>query len=171
MGRFWAKLCLVLGLVLVVFSAAAQAPRQMTVAQLEAFIKSSIQLKMPDQQVADYVHKVKLTNKLDERTVEDLQGAGAGRRTVAALKELITGSAALSAPPPPGAKPEPVVIPSPDSVEQKRILAEITQKALEYSENLPNFLCDEVTRRHGDPSGQENWRLLDTVQELSLIHI
>lgn len=120
---------------------------------------------MPDQQVADYVHKVRLTNKLDERTVEDLQGLGAGRRTVAALKELIVGSSSLSAPPPPGAKPVPVIIPPPDSIEQKRILAEITQKALEYSNNLPNFLCEEVTRRHGDPTGSENWRLLDTIQE------
>jgi hypothetical protein len=157
-------LVLTLGLCLAAPGAVAQA-RQMTVGQLEAFIKSSIQLKMPDQQVADYVHKVKLTNKLDARTVEDLQGAGAGKRTVAALKDLITESSALSAPPPPGAKPAPVVIPAPDSVEQKKILEDITQKALEYSENLPNFLCDEVTRRHGDPSGQENWRLLDTIQE------
>lgn len=163
MGR-WTKLWF--GLALTAALAVAQAQRQMSVAQLEAFIKSSIQLKMPDQQVADYVHKIKLTNKLDERTVEDLQGQGAGRRTVLALKELITGSSALSAPPPPGAAPPPpVVIPAPDSIEQKRILAEVTQNALAYTENLPNFLCEEVTRRHGDPTGQENWRLIDTVQE------
>src|SRR5579862_2513687 len=93
--RFFVGVLLLCGLLLVALSAAAQAQRQMSVAQLETFIKSSIQLKMPDQQVADYVHKVKLTNKLDERTVEDLQGLGAGRRTVAALKDLITGSASL----------------------------------------------------------------------------
>jgi hypothetical protein len=158
----------ILGLALAWFTlaaASAQAQRQMSVAQLEAFIKSSIQLKMPDQQVADYVHKIKLTNKLDERTVEDLQGQGAGRRTVLALKELITASSSLSAPPPPDAPQAPVVIPAPDSIEQKRILAEITQNALAYTENLPNFLCEEVTRRHGDPTGQENWRLIDTIQE------
>ncbi len=137
----------------------------MTVAQLQTFIKSSIQLKMPDQQVADYVHKVKLTDKLDEKTVEDLQGLGAGRKTVAAMKELVTDSSTLTVAPPPQAKPAPVVIPPPDSIEQKKILDEITQKALEYSNNLPNFLCDEVTRRHGDPTGKENWRLIDTIQE------
>jgi len=154
-----------IGLALVALMAAGQAQRQMSVAQLETFIKSSIQLKMPDQQVADYVHKIKLTNRLEARTVEDLQGLGAGKRTVAALKELITETAELSAPPPPEAKPVPVEIPAPDSVEQKRILADITQKALDYSNSLPNFLCDEVTRRHADPTGKENWRLIDTVQE------
>jgi len=159
----WVKLWL--GLAFAAALVVAQAQRQISVAQLETFIKSSIQLKMPDQQVADYIHKIKLTNKLDERTVEDLLGQGAGKRTVAALKELITESSALSAPPPPGAAPAPVVIPAPDSIEQKRILAEITQNALAYTENLPNFLCEEVTRRHGDPTGQENWRLIDTVQE------
>jgi hypothetical protein len=159
----WNKLWF--GLTLTAALAFAQTQRQMSVAQLVTFVKSSIQLKMPDQQVADYVHKIKLSNKLDERTVEDLQGQGAGRRTVAALKELITESSSLSAPPPPGAAPQPVIIPAPDSIDQKRILAEITQNALTYTENLPNFLCEEVTRRHGDPTGQENWRLIDTVQE------
>jgi hypothetical protein len=159
----WNKLWF--GLALTAALACAQAQRQMSVAQLVTFVKSSIQLKMPDQQVADYIHKIKLTNKLDERTVEDLLGQGAGKRTVAALKELITGSSSLSAPPPPDAAPAPVIVPAPDAIEQKRILAEITQNALAYTENLPNFLCEEVTRRHGDPTGQENWRLIDTVQE------
>jgi len=155
-----------LGLALTAALALAQAQRQMTVAQLETFIKSSIQLKMPDQQVADYVRKIKLTNKLDEKTVEDLQGQGAGKRTVAALKELITESASLAPPPPPGEPPPPPVLPpAPGSIEQQRILGEITQNALAYTANLPNFLCEEVTRRHGDPTGQENWRLIDTVQE------
>src|SRR5262245_23306248 len=88
---------------------AGSAQRQMTVAQLEAFIKSSIQMKMPDRQVADYVGKIKLTNKLAERDVEELQGLGAGPRTVAALKTLSSASAGLIAPPPPEVKPAPVV--------------------------------------------------------------
>lgn len=160
----WQKLSL--GLTLTAALMFAQAEKQMSVAQLEAFVQSSIQLKLPDQQVADYVHKIKLTNKLDEKTVEDLQGKGAGKRTVAALKELITASASLAAPPPPGAPPPPPVLPpAPGSIEQKKILAEITQNALAYTDNLPNFLCEEVTRRHVDTTGQDNWRLIDTVQE------
>ena len=54
------------------------------------------------------VKRLKLTNRLDAGTVEDLQGLGAGPRTLAALRELITASASLpvaapvAPPPPPG---------------------------------------------------------------------
>jgi hypothetical protein len=144
---------------------AACAQLQMSVAQLRAFIRSSIQMKHDDVKVAQYVKKIKLSDKLDDRTVEELQGMGAGPRTVAALRALSEISATLPAPPPPP-PPKPVVtIPPPDSIEQKRILAEITQNALNYSKNLPNFICTQVTRRNTDPSGMENWRLMDTIQE------
>src|SRR5712692_1415560 len=157
------RLRLILALILATVAVYAQ--RQMTVAQLVTFLKSSIQMKNDDRQVADFVRKVRLTNKLDARTIEELQGAGIGPRTLAALRELSASTATLAAPPP-AAPPAPIAtIPPPNSVEQKKILAEITQNALDYSRNLPNFICTQVTRRHGDPSGQENWRTLDTIQE------
>ena len=73
--------------------------------------------------------------------MEELQGLGAGRLTVAALRTLMTESASLPpAPPPP---PKPVVtaapMPIPSEAEQKRILGEITEGALSYSTGLPNF--------------------------------
>ena len=45
----------------------------LTVAQLIMFIRSSVQLKQPDRQVAEYLRHVKLTDKLEDRTIEDLQ--------------------------------------------------------------------------------------------------
>jgi hypothetical protein len=143
----------------------ASAQIQMTVAQLKAFIKSSIQMKHDDVKVAQYVKKIKLSDKLDDRGVEELQGMGAGPRTVAALRAMSESSASLPPPPPPPPPKPVVVIPPPDSIEQKRILAEITENALNYSKNLPNFICTQVTRRNFDPSGMENWRLMDTIQE------
>lgn len=147
-------------------AAAAHAQSRMTAAQVISFIKSSIQLKHDDRRVAEYLHKsVTLTDKLDDRTVEELQGLGAGPRTVAALRELTAASSSLPAtPPPPPPAPKPVM-PPPDSIEQKRILAEIIENARNYSKNLPNYMCVQVTRRHYDPTGSENWRLYDTVQE------
>jgi hypothetical protein len=55
--------------------AAAGTPAQtkLTVAQLVSFVKSSIELHHPDRQVAEYLKKVTLTNRLDARTAEDLQ--------------------------------------------------------------------------------------------------
>src|SRR5216117_3536759 len=69
--------------------------RQMSVPDLVTFIKSSVQLHNDDRAVADAVRRLKLTNRLDAGTVEDLQGLGAGPRTMAALRELITASASL----------------------------------------------------------------------------
>jgi hypothetical protein len=151
--------------VILLLPVAALAQRQMTVAQLVTFIQSSIQMRQEDRQVADFVRKVKLTNRLDARTVEDLEGRGAGPRTVAALSVLSHASAGLPAPPLPGAKPEQAVIPAPDANELKRILAAITEKAISYINSLPNFICTQVTRRHRDPTGTESWRLEDTIQE------
>lgn len=151
--------------VLALLSVAAYGQREMTVAQLISFIKSSVQLHTPDRQVADYVHKIKLTNKLDDLTVEQMQGMGAGTRTVAALRELTDATAKLAAAPPPPPVSAPVAIPAPNSGEQKRILAELTEYARNYTKSLPNFICTQVTRRHVDPTGTESWISDGIVQE------
>jgi hypothetical protein len=150
-------------------SIAFAADMRLTVDQLVSFIKSAVQLKQPDKQVAEYLRHVKLTNKLDDRTIEDLQGLGAGPKTVAALKDLGTGSANLTPPPPPPvAPPPPPPIPPPSSIEQAKILDEVRQYGLNYTKQLPNFLCVQVTRRYIDPARQDSWRLVDTVtQKLS----
>ena len=64
------------------------AQQQLSVSKLVEFIHSSITLKTPDKEVAGFLASVKLTEKLDTRTVENLQGQGAGPKTVAALREL-----------------------------------------------------------------------------------
>jgi hypothetical protein len=151
---------------LVVLSLGAQAQSKLTVEQLISFVKSSVQLKQDDRQIASYIKKsVKLSNRLDARTVEDLQGMGAGPQTVAALKLLITESANLEPAPPPPPKLAVMGPPPPDSIEQKRILEEITEGARNYTRDLPNFICLQVTRRYGDVSGHENYRLIDTIAE------
>jgi hypothetical protein len=144
---------------------AADAHRTLTVEQLVSFIKSSIQLKHDDRQVADFVRKIKLSDKLEAATVETLQGMGAGRQTVTALRTLIDSSANLTVTPPPPPPPPKPVIPPPDSIEQKRILAEIIENARNYTKSLPDYMCVQVTRRRYDPSGTESWRLADTIQE------
>ncbi len=154
-----------LGLV-VVLSIGAGAQSKLTVEQLVSFVKSSVQLRHDDRQIANFIKKnVKLSNRLDARDVEDLQGMGAGPQTVAALKGLMTETASLQPPPPPAPKLVVAGPPPPDSIEQKKILAEITEGARNYVKGLPNFICLQVTRRYGDASGLENFRLIDTIAE------
>jgi hypothetical protein len=149
---------------LISLAAAACAWSQtVSVKQVEEFVRSSVTQKLPDKQVADYLHKMKLSEKLSESAIEDLQSQGAGPRTVAALKELGTASASLSAPAPP---PPPKVykpIPPPSYEDQQKILNDVRQYALGYSKNLPDYICTKVTRRFYDPSGKGSWRQLDTI--------
>jgi len=137
----------------------------MSVPQLVSFIRSSIQLRQDDRQVAEVVRRIKLANRLDGKTVEELEGMGAGPRTVAALKQLETASASLAPPPPPAPKAAVVLLPAPDPLEQKRILAGVTETALSYVQSLPNFICVQVTRRHIDPTRTETWRSDGVIQE------
>ena len=142
----------------------AAGEQNMTVAQLVMFIRSSVQLKQPDRQVAEYLRKIKLTDKLDDRTIEDLQSLGAGPKTVAALRELGEASASLRVAPPPPPPPVYVPPPPPNSMEQAKIIDETREYALNYTKQLPNFICVQVTRRDVDPSGSgNNWYHSDTI--------
>lgn len=144
---------------------------EMNVDQLAQFIRSELALKHDsDKQIAAYLKKVHLTEKLPEKAIEDLEAQGAGPRTVEALKQLQTETASLKAPThdstySPATAPDTSptqagtaslhvneVIPPPNSVRQKEILDAMREYALNYTRNLPNFLCVEVMRRYFEPT-------------------
>ncbi len=62
--------CLLIVLTATLLTAAGE--MNLTVAQLEMFIRSAVELKQPDRQVAEYLRHVKMREKLDDRTIEDL---------------------------------------------------------------------------------------------------
>ena len=132
-----------------------------TVEQIKSFIKSAVQLKNPDKEVAKMLRGMKLSEKLDMATVEALADDGAGPKTVAALKEMAAESANLpkAAPPPP--KPVYIPPPPPPSEDQAKLLDEVRDYALSYSKSLPDFICLEQTRRYVDTTGRDAWRLQD----------
>ena len=135
----------------------------LTVEQVVSFVTSSIRLKHDDRQVADYLRAVKLTSRLDERTIIELQAAGAGPRTVEALRALQSASKGLPEPPKAVPKADVPEIPPPSPQEQKRILAETREYALNYTRQLPDFICAQVTRRFVDPAGLEFWQTEDVL--------
>ena len=135
----------------------------LSVEQLVAFIKSSIQLKQDDRQVASFLGKCRMTESLDDRTVEELQGYGAGPRTVEAMRQLRDASRALPKPKPRAPEVKPSPIPPPSAEEQVRILDEVREAAMNYTKSLPDFICTQVTRRFFDPSGLELWHAEDTL--------
>jgi hypothetical protein len=141
------------------------AQTKLTVEHLVSFIRSSVQLKLPDKQVAAYLEKVTLTERLADRTIEELQGQGGlGPKTLAALHALRDASQTLAAPPKPTpTPPPPPPIPPPSAEEQRKVIEQARDYALNYTKSLPNFLCTQVTRRYIDPHGMEFWAPQDTL--------
>lgn len=153
-------------IVLAVFWAGlVSAQMKLTVDQLTKFIESSIKLKHEDRRVAEYLKRVRLSESLDDRMVEVLQGLGAGPKTVDALRVLAAASKELPKATPLAEKPAPPPIPPPSSAEQKQVIENARLYALSYAKRLPDFICVQVTRRYIDPSGLEMWHKMDTVTE------
>ena len=154
-----------LRVVVCLLAAALTVPGQMkmSVRQLEEFIKSSIELKHDDRKVAAYLRKVTLRDQLDRGTIEALQGLGAGPKTVEAMEALGVSSKTLPAPPPDIPKPVVPPVPPPPPGDRDKVLAQAREYALNYSKQLPNFICTQVTRRYADPSGLEFWRRMDVL--------
>ena len=131
--------------------------QSLSVDKLVVFLQSSEKMikegKMTDRELASYLSKVKLTERLDDRTIENIQGmVPLGPKTLEALHTLRDHSQALAeakiyAPP-----PKPVPIPPPSSEEQAAIITEVREYALNYSKTLPDFICTQVTRRFAAPA-------------------
>ena len=154
-----------------IFSAfIALAQQTMTVATLMDFIKSAIEQKNPDKQVAQVVSTTKLTQKFTLADLQELQNAGVGPKTLTALAALVTQSVNLPAPAPKtAATAKPVGPPEPSDAEKKEVLRQARDWALDYVKSLPDFLCLERTDRsvdhHYQPGTEGSWSHQDTVTE------
>ena len=128
--------------------------KPLTIRELIAFVKNNQQFikerKSTDRDTAKFLASVKLSEKLDESVIEDLQGAGVGPQTIKALERLrdqsqnLTG-ANLQAPLP----DDP--IPVPTSIEQGAILDAVRDYVMNYDSGLPDFICLEVETRKVAP--------------------
>ncbi len=172
--NMWARLTLLL-----CFAGVLQAQLQMNVEQLVEFIRSEIALGHDsDAKIAAAVRKIQLTEKLTDKTIIDLEAQGVRPKTVDALKALRDESAKLK-PPAADATYSPATaadqaessapatarlsttappIPPPDSIRQQQILDAMKQYASNYTQNLPNFFCVEVTRNYVDPNAGDHYR-------------
>ena len=145
----------------------------MSVQQLTRFLDSSVRMKQTDKEVASFLSKTKLTEKLDDRTIENLQSLGIGPRTFAALRLLRGQSQALPAASQDISESKPRPIPPPAAEEQTAIIRRLRDYASNYTHSLPDFICTQVTRRYlaAAPGGRydsmarqdSSWQLQDTL--------
>ncbi len=154
-----------------IFGLLAVAQQSLTVAKLVEAVKSSIQLKNQDKDVAGYLAKVKMSERLSPNVVEELQAAGAGPKTVAALSLLVSQSATLNPAPPKMVitTPQATGPREPSESEKKQVLQEARTFALSYVKSLPDFLCLQVTRRsvdmHFQIGSEGSWTPEDRIVE------
>ena len=134
--------------------------------QLRDMIRSSINQRLNDREIAKYLRSQKLTFALTDAIIEDFVGMGVGPKTYDALLKLKEQSVGLPAPDTtPAAAAKPSQPPPPSQAEQNRIIAEARRNALEYTERLPDFVCLQITRRYVDPSGLEmDWLKYDEIK-------
>src|SRR6185437_10075758 len=144
---------------LLCFALLLPAQLQMNLQQLADFVRSELALRQhSDKQIAAAVKRLKLTERLTDKTILDLQAQGAGPKTVEALQALRDETASMKPPThdvtsSPATAPDPGVptgpstatlsvkappIPPPNSVRQQEIRDAMTQYAMNYTANLPN---------------------------------
>src|SRR5258708_558401 len=104
-----------------VFCLAAVA-QTMTVDKLVGFVKSSVEMKMTDSEVAKYLKTVKLTDKLTDRAIEELLAIGIGPKTRDALNLLRDRSASLNTAAISPRDEGPKLPPAPSAAEQAEII-------------------------------------------------
>jgi hypothetical protein len=169
--------CRFLACFLALALAAVGQNNRMSVEKLVAFIQSSEKIikedkTMTDRQLADFLAKVKLTEKLEPKVIEDLEALDLGPLTRRALEKLRVDSQTLTASTVKQVLPD-EPIPPPSSVEQGAILDDVRDYVANYDNNLPDFVCTEVehrlvaarpgTRYGGRPGSDPSYQESDTV--------
>jgi hypothetical protein len=131
-----------------------------SVDELIVLVRSSLKARERDSKLVKSLGKIKLTERLDSRVVEELESEGAGPKAVEELEKLQEASRGLPKPALAAVFSEP---PAPLADDQDNILQLAAENALHYSANLPNFICTEVVRRFVDASASGAWNLQDVL--------
>ncbi len=155
-------------LVVLVAVVGLQAQSGLSYVQLRQFIKSSVEQNLKDKDVASYLKKQVVRFAISDRLVEEFVGWGIGPRTLKALEALQSATTGLPAPTveaQPNSQAAPRQPPPPSEEEQLRIIREARRQAEVYTEQLPNYVCLQLTRRYYDPTGLEmDWLKLDEIK-------
>lgn len=169
--RFRSPAVAVCAAALFLLGLSVEAQQTLTVARLIEFVKSSVQQKNSDKDVAKFLTSIKLSEKLTPQVVEELQSDGAGPKTVAALVQMVNETESLKPAPAKIAMtvPTPTGPPAPSDEEKKKAIDEVTSFARDFVKTLPDFICKEVTWRsvdqHFQPGKDGSWSPYDHLIE------
>lgn len=137
---------------------AASAARAETVGELVRSVRDALAAQRSDSEIATIVEQTRLTERLEDSVIEQLQSEGAGPRAVERLEWLREDSTLLPKAPTVALFDAP---PPPPSEEQTRLIEKARAIALAYTAALPDFLCTETVRRYVRPKGVP-WQVKDS---------
>jgi hypothetical protein len=142
-----------------VLTAATHEPS--SVATLISLVRKAIEHHESDNKLAGELRKIMLVQRLDDRTIEELESEGAGPKSIAELLDLRDLTVNLPAP---AALPEFPAPPIPLRTEQDDVLKSAASNAASYSAGLPDFICDEMVHRYEDIGGNGRWKPKDILK-------
>lgn len=137
-------------LVLVLCGVCAIAAEEVSVGDIVAAVRASLGKGDSDNSLAKTLHKWKISERLDDQVIEELESEGAGPKSVVELERLRDTSRAF---PPPAVRPEFPHDPTPSIPEQRRVVNAAQEVAIHYAGSLPDFLCTETILRYDDVRG------------------
>ena len=150
-----------------ILTTALAAQTGLTYSQLRQFIRSSVDQRLKDKDVAAYLKRQVVRFSISDRMIEEFVGWGIGPRSLKAIEALQETTRGL---PPPTVEPAakkvaPTQPPPPSGEEQRQIVEHARSLAEAYTEDLPNYVCLQITRRFFDPTGTEiDWLKLDEIK-------
>lgn len=138
----------------------AAADKPVTVAQTIALVRAALAARQDDKQIAKSLSKLTLVERLDTFVVERLESEGAGPLTVEELARFVDLTSDFQSPAPPPSFPNP---PVPSREAMTAAIHHARLYAFSYSDNLPNFLCEENIVRYENLRGRQGWNKRDTL--------
>ena len=144
---------------------AAQESPDPSISRDELFLLVRSKGLFSKQQVLEMVQTRGIGFLLTKSIRKELKKQGASTALLEALDQAAeelkhrSGGARPAPTPKPGPKPPPL-----DPSEQTRLLEQVRQNALQYTDKLPNFICVQVTKRKANLDGSGYWRTLDIIQ-------
>jgi hypothetical protein len=130
-----------------------------SVANVVKLVRDGVAHHDSDATIAKLLHKQKLLDRLEYRVLDGLESEGAGPKTMAELDRFYQTSRDLPAPAVEPSFPEE---PIPSIADQRRIVHDTQQTALNYAHSLPDYFCNESIRRFADTRGIEE--LVDVLE-------
>jgi len=118
-----------------------------------------------EEQVLEMVRARGIGFRLTDSVRKALRKEGASDGVMAAVEKAAEALKRRSTAEEAAAAPKPVPAPPPlDEQQQTRLLEQVREHALEYTDRLPNFICVQITKRLVDPDGRGSWYPQDVIQ-------